>query len=343
MILSSSIHQLCQISLLLVSFIHLADGATSSRKQQVLGLEPLTGNFPKIITGLYGSPPKIQVHDPQGNASWSWDANTGLSKVPGTLRRCIQGGWSATEVKVVAKGTKIVAIIGYSAVVIKYTPREQDDKMVEFAVCLNGKLGNAHTVEMLPGNLLAIATTGQKQDAGIWVYDSNRMTNSPKPIQIIPGVRAIHGMLWDQTAQTLWAAGNTDAADGTGGVSYGIIQGYKYDQIRNRLTKGASYTMTFARQLGTEWEGTPFAKWWDGPHDLVPVPSQRVLLFPTDRDIHAINLSTGVFNHNGTQLEMQYLRGFRELGNRTGYNKEHLPRSDIKSRTCPASEPTKSA
>lgn len=44
---------------------------------------------------------------------------------------------------------------------INHAPGESNDKAVTFAVCLEGELGSAHTLELLPGNLLAIATTGQ--------------------------------------------------------------------------------------------------------------------------------------------------------------------------------------
>ncbi|KAM3425841.1 hypothetical protein NHJ13734_009882 [Beauveria thailandica] len=159
------------------------------------------------------------------------------------------------------------------------------------------------------------------------------MVANPMPLQKLSGVRAIHGMLWDQQGRTLWVAGNTDRADGRGGKSFGIVQGYKYDQSSKRLTRSTNYTMNSARQLDTEWQGTGtgFEKWWDGAHDLVPVPSTRILLVPMDRDICAIDLSTGQFNYSGPKLAAKYLRGFRPLGDRKGYNGEVLPRSDIKS------------
>ncbi|KAM4066820.1 hypothetical protein HRG_000838 [Hirsutella rhossiliensis] len=284
---------------------------------------------PQIITGFYGTVPKIAIHDGQGKVSWTWDVNTGLGLLPASLQRCVQGGQSATEVKFAHQGEKIVAIMGGAAVLINHAPGKHDDKAVQFAVCLEGELGNAHTLELLPGNLLAVATTGQGPDAGVWVYDASKMAASPAPVQKLPGVRAIHGMVWEQQSQTLWAAGNTDAADGSGGTSYGVIQGYKLNEFP-RLGKSTTYTMSVAKQLGSEWDGS-FAKWWNGPHDLVRVPSERLLLFPMDRGMHAINLSTGEFNHSGEQLVKDHLKGFQALGNRMGYDGEVLSRSDIKS------------
>ncbi|PNY23385.1 WD40/YVTN repeat-like-containing domain protein [Tolypocladium capitatum] len=294
----------------------------------VLDLGAAPKSFP-IITGFYDKVPKINIRQGQSEI-WTWDANTGLSHVPVGLQRCIKGGVSATEVKFAARGKKIVAIIGNSAVVINHAPGAVVDKTVDFAVCLSGKLAAAHTAELLPGNLLAVATTGQQKDAGVWVYDASKMVASPQPVQQLPGVRAIHGMLWDQQIQTLWVTGNTDAADGTGGTAYGIVQGYKYDKSSRRLTESTGYTISFARRLSSEWDGA-FAKWWNGPHDLVPVPSKRILLFPMDRDIHAVDLSTGTFNHSGAKLAAEYLKGFRAVDNRIGYDGEALPRSDIKS------------
>lgn len=288
------------------------------------------GQGPQIITGFYEAVPKIHIHDDQGNVSWAWDANMGLDLLPDSLKRCVQGGTSATEVKFAQQGTRIAAIIGRAAVLISHAPGRADDKAVQFAVCLDGDMENAHTVELLPGNLLAVATTGQEPSAGIRVYDASTMAaGSPVPVQELPGVRAIHGIIWEQQSQTLWAAGNTDAADGSGGVSYGVIQGYNM-RDPGRLSQSVTYTMSEASQLGAEWDGA-FANWWDGPHDLVPIPSRRMLLFPMDRDLHAIDLSTGEFNHSGGQLADEYLKGFRALGSRTADDGQVLPRSDMKS------------
>lgn len=165
----------------------------------------------------------------------------------------------------------------------------------------------------------------------MWVYDASKMVASPSPVQKFAGVRAIYGMLWDQQSQTLWAVGKTDAADGSGGEAMGIVQGYKYDQSSNKLSESKGFTMSSAERLDAEWKGQPFEKWWDGPHDLVPVPSSRTLLISTDRDLHAINLDTGEFNDSGEQLVQQHLRGFRPLGDRTADDGQTLPRSDIKS------------
>ena len=75
---------------------------------------------------------------------------------------------SATEVKYAAKGRKITAIIGYAAVVINYTPENSDlDKTLAFATCLHGETESAHTLELLPDDVLAVATTGQSQKAGV--------------------------------------------------------------------------------------------------------------------------------------------------------------------------------
>lgn len=292
-----------------------------------------------IVTGIYGSGdamPQILVHDRHGNISWSWNATMGMALVPPKLRECIQDGPNATEAKFV--GTRdgtgdenaIVAIIGRAAIVIGY--HGEFDRRVLFAVCLSGLLANAHTVEMLPDELMAVATSGQTSNDGIYIYVwGDGVASDPRLIQTLPGVRAIHGMVWDRESQKLWAAGTTDAADGSGGIAYSVVQGYAYNYESRPASFSVSDTFKVAesRQLNEEWEG-PASKWWDGAHDLVPVPNERVLLMPTDVDIYALHLDSGTFTH-GEQVVRQYLQGFRPLGERTGYDGQDLPRSDIKS------------
>ncbi|KJZ70752.1 hypothetical protein HIM_09885 [Hirsutella minnesotensis 3608] len=306
--------------------ILLATRANSSNSQiRLLATRPTS-----IITGFYASVPRIEIRDPNDN-TWEWNANTGVSHFSDQIKRCINASDSATEVKYCAKGQKVLAISGHSVVVIKHAPGDLLDKNVEFAVCLDQDplLKNAHTAEMLPANLLAVATTGQDGNAGIRIYDMSSKTGSYRPKQNLTGIRAIHGMIWDEEKQTLWAAGNTRAANGKEGKSYGIVQGYQFNAANNMLAESKNYTMPFARQLSDEW-GPPYDDWWNGPHDLVPIPSERILLIPMDRDIHALDLKTGVFNNSGQQLAAKYLPGFRPIGTRKGHHEE-LPRSDIKS------------
>lgn len=315
---------LCLLATLLIA---LAEGVAIGMGNAEVG----TWLPARMITGLYGPKPSIDVLSPQGKqTSWTWtvEASLNVSTVSSALATCMARGQSATEVKIAAKGTKILAIIGQSALVINYAPGQKVDKTIEYGVCLDGKLGNAHTLELLPGNLLAIATTGQQSDAGVWIYDTANKVSNSSPLQKLPGVRAIHGMVWDNKAQSLWVAGTTDAADGSGGTAYGIVQGYKYRS--KTLIKSTGYKMPSASQLGSEWK--TYAEWWDGPHDLVPVPSTRILLMTMDQDIHALDLSTGKFNNSGEQLVKTYLRGFQPVDkNRVGYDNAPRPRSDIKS------------
>ncbi|KAE8336062.1 hypothetical protein BDV24DRAFT_155483 [Aspergillus arachidicola] len=324
MILAPTKHYISQIWLLCTIVILLPNLATSAHDQE-------------IISGIYGtescSGPEIRIDDLDGNSHWKWDTTTGLHNVPDQIKKCIQKGKSATEVKRAANGDKVVAIIGYSALMINHTPHNNaTDKLVTFGVCLDDDLPQAHTVEMLPGNLFAIATTSDDEHAGFWVYDSSDMSHQT-PKQKITGVKDIHGLLWDDKEKVLWAAGNT--AHGSGAVpSYASIVGYKYDEANNKLIMKAhyNYTMSCATKLSSEWGGEDtFFRYWDRPHDLVPIPNTRSLLFPMDRDIHTVNILNGEFNNYGEEIQKQYLNGFEELGNRTGDNGEYLPRSDIKS------------
>ncbi|KAK2605974.1 hypothetical protein QQS21_003600 [Conoideocrella luteorostrata] len=335
----------------LVFMAILVTKATSRTDSAAASSKAAVPSVPNIITGLRGNPAQIQIirgdavstlEDAKTGSServsqkpllgdpqpiWTWDTKTGVGGVSSELTACIQRGTSSTDAKFAANGKKIVAIIGYSAIVIGY-----DDKKVEYGVCLDGPLWNTHTAELLPGNLLAVGTNGPAPEDGIWVYNATKMDKpSPqKPIQKLKGVRALHGLVWDQQEQTLWAGGNTLGVDGSYGPSHCTIQGYKYDKSTHQLTESLNLTSSLAARLNTEWAGTSFAGWWEGTHDLVPVPDSRLLLFTTDREIHAVDLKTGIFNHSGEQLAAKFVKGFVPVDERKGQNGELLPRSDIK-------------
>ena len=142
-------------------------------------------------------------------------------------------------------------------------------------------------------------------------------------------MRAIHGMLWDKEAKTLWVSGNIDAADGTGGRANGTVQGYQYEGSSKTLQLSRNYTFPVADRLNIEWSGS-FAIWWDRPHNIVLVPNKRIVLLPTDLDIRALDLSTGVFDLRGERLAKKYLKSFTPVGDRV-HAGVALPRSDIKS------------
>ncbi|PYH37506.1 uncharacterized protein BO87DRAFT_450649 [Aspergillus neoniger CBS 115656] len=298
-----------------------------------------------IITGVYGEDPEIKILSDDGRINWKLSVNDILEGHPNLvpwLRDCWSNGSAVTEMKQISDGTKIAALIGEAAVVINYMPENsEEDKKVVYGVCVNiPNLSNCHTLEALPSDTLAIATSGQRQSDGIWLYDAGRglvPDGSPEPFQKGGCHPTIHGMVWDDEKGILWAAGTDKAADGSECRAYGLLNGYQWSKEHHYLDKDSvnSYRMPTTAQCFTEWPSDdPNSKYWDGPHDVAPVPNERKLLVSTELDIHEFDFDSERFTA-GEAVEATYLKGFVPLGNRTGTNKfgqpEYLPRSDLKS------------
>lgn len=304
---------------------------------------PSFGPWEDIITGVYGRPPMLKIHDRKGVVKWTWDRNDVHQNLPHQLQHCLKSKANdATEIKWTRNGTSIAAIYSDLVLFINHTPdNATTDKQITWAVCRQNEfLWNAHAIEPLPGDRVAVATTGQREWDGILVYNSsaaNPLVDDPPVLQNITGLRAIHNMIWDDTEQMLWAAGTDYAADGSDGVpAHGTLQAYPYNATTGLLEVDDSlrFSLPEARDQMTEW-GAEYG-WWAGPHDLVPVPDQRIFLFSDDRDLHAFDINRRQFTEEGEAVVDKYLPGFQVTTNdRRGYNSkglwEVLPRSDLKS------------
>ncbi|KAI9926821.1 hypothetical protein ASPWEDRAFT_32683 [Aspergillus wentii DTO 134E9] len=301
------------------------------------------GTWDNIITGHYGVPPLLKVHDRTGAVKWTWERSNVKQYLPPELKHCL---WNrandATELKWIRNGTSVAAVYSNIAMIVNYTPdNPETDKIITWAVCRdNDFLWNAHTLELLPGNRIAVGTTGQRSWDGILVYDANPenpLVDDPPILQNVTGLRAIHGMIWDETERMLWAVGTDYAADGSDNTpAYGTLQGYNFDNPTGLLLEDESqiFKMPHAFDQETEW-GKGYS-WWVGPHDLVPVPNERTFLISDDRDLHAFDLETRQWTVEGEAVIDKYMRGFETTTiDRYGYNRagefEELPRSDLKS------------
>lgn len=108
----------------------------------------------------------------------------------------------------------------------------ENDKKIIFAVCTNQTLlQKSHTLEVLPGNLLAVTTTGQTQEDGFVVYIMGLPSSGDdKPLQRFKSLPAIHGLIRDKKGNMLWACGtNTSANGGPNHPAYMVLQGYPFD------------------------------------------------------------------------------------------------------------------
>ncbi|KAJ5579551.1 uncharacterized protein N7459_005536 [Penicillium hispanicum] len=305
-------------------------------------LRPENRPWQEIITGVYGVPPLLKIHDRNSVVKWSFERDDVKQHLPPNLKRCLHSRANdATDIKWMRNGTSVAAIYSDLALVVNHTPdNPETDKLITFAVCRDNEfLHNAHTVEALPGSLLAVGTTGQRPWDGILVYNAsleNPLIDDPPILQNITGLRAIHAMIWDEQAQMLWATGTDAAADGSDPIpAYGVIQGYPFDAATGQLRKDDAYVyrLPTAWDIDSEW-GTGNS-WWAGPHDLVPVPNQRKFIISNDRGLFAFDIELGQYTESYEEVTNKYMKGFEVTTNdRHGINRagqyEELPMSDLK-------------
>lgn len=274
---------------------------------------------------------RIIVQKDSNHIEWKWDLdNIKQQGITPKLKACIENMDSITEAKRVSNGSKVVAIVGNAAAMIFDVPSasNHDTPTIRFAICVK----NTHTLELLPDDFPAVATTGKAQSDGIEIYDLRTSTPlaggpDPIPVQAIQGFPAVHGLLWDEKDQTLWAVGNDKSPEGDE-RSQGILRGLSFAPNSDRSTvlqvsEEDEFIIRPTDRLTAEWgSGT---NWWNGPHDLVGIPNTRKVLVTSDLSVVGVDLESRVFLD---EFEVdKILEGFTPIGG----NRHGLPRSDIKS------------
>jgi hypothetical protein len=287
----------------------------------------------QMILGIRGhedSPSHIRVQDASDGDPWEWSPSKvgGSDNLPEDIKWSIKQGHSITEVKWVANGTKILAVVGNAAVVLNYAPNDPNlDKRVVFAIHVK----HTHTLELLPNDYLAVATTGSSYWDGIEIYDLQTSKPrlgepGPRPVQTIRGFPAVHGLLWDETSQKLWAVGN-DKNPGGEEPSQALLRGYSFNPnfCHSRTTiliedEVDEYPISIPKKLTDEWGPST---WWDVPHDLAGIPFTRKMLITTDLNVFGFDLESRTFLDD---FDMDtILDGFEPVS-----RPPSLPRSDIK-------------
>ncbi|KAJ5179400.1 hypothetical protein N7492_002610 [Penicillium capsulatum] len=306
-------------------------------------LRPEHQPWQQIITGVYSEPPILKIHDRHGNINWSFQRKDLNQILPDDVDACFHDKSQATvEVKYMNNGTSLGAVYSGLVLILNHTPQYPEiDKMITFALCRkNEVLWNSHTLEPLPGDLLAVGTTGQRPWDGILVYNAsaaNPLMGHPPVVQNITGLRAIHALIWDEYGQMLWAAGTDAAADGTDPVpAYGTVVAYPWNATTGLLSEEESYVYKLSAAYDEESEWGKGYPWWVGMHDLVPVPHERKFIVSDERDVHEFDIEKGEFTLHSLDVIDKYMKGFEATTkDRHGYNRngewEELPRSDLKS------------
>lgn len=131
---------------------------------------------------------------------WQWDASTVANTVGADMVRL-------DDCKVVDNNSKILATSSRSwAVLIDIATRELlwwSYKSAEGSALLK----NAHSADLLPGERIAVACSGQESEGGgkIQVFDMGQ----PNRTVCMAPLASAHGVVWNETTQRLYAVGGT--------------------------------------------------------------------------------------------------------------------------------------
>ncbi len=132
---------------------------------------------------------------------WCWDAKQ-AEDLPENYRT--EKFNSIDECKAVHSGNKILISSSSGAVAVL----EKNSKSVLFYA----EVPNAHSVELLPGNLLAAAASTAENGNKIIIYDLNQSGR----ILFTDSLYSAHGLVWDTKRKSLFALG------------YDVLREYKF-------------------------------------------------------------------------------------------------------------------
>ncbi|KAG5787828.1 hypothetical protein H9Q69_013107 [Fusarium xylarioides] len=315
-------HLQIAIFVILAANLVLANGS-NDRFQQIFHPQEAS---PEIVTGQY-NPARISIHNTTGHVSWDWAKVDFVNQdIPKKLNECLQDGGSVTDVKWANHGRSVVAVFAYAVVVINHCPDEPSrDKIITFGMCLDKfGLGGTHGIEPLPDGKLAIATTSYEATGNIKIVNTDLGTSNPYPgfLQELDGLPAVHSLAWDQVTQSLWAVGNDLPPQGRC-PSTAQLNRYEYRDGSFSRKSSQVEPIGLPKMLNEEWDDS----WWDGGHDITPVPDQRHLLISTDLDLHLFNLTSASFLHGEGVLEQSFMQEFKPVSS----HEKNLPRADVKS------------
>ncbi|KLO96969.1 unnamed protein product [Fusarium fujikuroi] len=313
-----------QIALFIIIAINLIFANGSNDGSQHI-LQPQEAS-PEIITGQY-DPARISIHNTTGHVSWEWTKVDFVNQdIPKKLNQCLQNGGSVTDVKWANHGRSVVAVFAYAVVVINHCPDEPSkNKAITFGMCLDQfGLRGTHGIEPLPDGKLAIATTSYEATGNIKIVNTSLGTSNPYPgfLQELDGIPAVHSLVWDQVTESLWAIGNDLPPQGKC-PSTALLNRYEYRDGSFSRKPSQVEPLSPPKQLNEEWDDS----WWDGGHDITPVPGQRHLLISTDLDFHLFNLTSASFLHGEEVLKQPFMHGFKPVYS----HEKNLPRADVKS------------
>lgn len=184
---------------------------------------------------------------------WSWRARDrtefpeALGKTFGTTDECkpVRGG---KQILITSSGGGC-ALVDYPAGTVRW----------------HAKVPNAHSIELLPGDRVVVASSTNANGNRLVLFD---LARSDEPLWHTPLVSA-HGVVWDEPRETLWALG---------------LKELRRYRLKDWDSKTPSLDLVATWPLPDE----------DG-HDLQPVPSSNDLVVSTGRHVYLFDRAAGAF------------------------------------------------
>ncbi|MBD2700242.1 hypothetical protein IC229_06325 [Spirosoma sp. BT702] len=126
------------------------------------------------------------------NIVWSWDSHEAMD-LPEAFR--LKKFNTMDDCKAIRKGEQILVSSSGGAIAII---RRKDKK-----VLFHAAVPNAHSIELLPGDLIAAAASTHKEGNRIMLFDSHQ---PDKPL-FSDTLYSAHGVVWDDKRKSLFALG----------------------------------------------------------------------------------------------------------------------------------------
>jgi hypothetical protein len=189
----------------------------------------------------------LQLDGDSGKKIWRWRA-TDQPQLPKDFR----GLFGTTdECKPVEGGRKV--LISSSGGGLAFVERESG------RLLWYGAVGNAHSIELLPGNRVAAAGSTHQEGNRVVVFDLAKPDEPLYSAALYSG----HGVIWDQERELLWALGFDRL------IAYRLID---WETSAPALSQAAAFILPDS-----------------GGHDLYPDPGTEDLIVTTNNHVFLFN------------------------------------------------------
>ncbi|MEU4345021.1 hypothetical protein AB0H00_27825 [Nocardia sp. NPDC023852] len=215
---------------------------------------------------------------------WSWTKSNWGGPTDVRMRQDVHG-----KQFVVAGGSSTVLVVDYP-----------DGQLILDAAAQS----SIHSAELLPdGVVVGAAPHGTVDDgrgtAGALTMHRQHLVHAGTQLaDWHDRLLDAHGVLWDETTQTLWAVGRQGTGPQTAGGS-GLLRKYAWHGY------AADPPLTISDEFTVPTDPRPldqisdhfraFPGWYESPHDIAPIPGSRDFLVTTDVKVVAFNVANGTF------------------------------------------------